>query len=169
MKLKNVLKGLRSRYGVEQVNVIAGDRVIFSGSWDSWDMTDVNMILYKQEVEGYEVIKSMVGGYCNRNAFLFVNDPENPETAPASSLREALVAISQQGATRTMFTMTRDNPANSPYPYEIRVAHSIESGRFYIRFDDGYLVAVGVEGALQVLSPINNGAFKIKMGGGCDE
>lgn len=70
MKVKNVIKGYKSQFNVEEVNIISDEKVIFSGTLNGWDLTSVNMIDYKKQVENMEVVKSMV--FNHRKIFIFV-------------------------------------------------------------------------------------------------
>ena len=72
MKVKNVIKGLLQQYKLEEINIIAfdEDRVIYSGTVDGWKATDVDMILYKREVENRETRKRLI--FNNRKAFIFI-------------------------------------------------------------------------------------------------
>lgn len=74
MKVKNVLNGLKRQYNLEEINIISPERVIYSGSFDGWKATDVDMILFKKKVENLEVEKRLI--FNNRKAFLFVPDLE---------------------------------------------------------------------------------------------
>lgn len=73
MKVKNVIKGLANQYTLEEINIIGSDRVIYSGSVNGWKATEVDMILYKREVENMEVINRIM--FNNRKAFIFVGNP----------------------------------------------------------------------------------------------
>ena len=72
MKVKNVIKGLLQQYKLEELNVISleEDKVIYSGAVDGWKATDIDMILYKREIENREVAKRLV--FNNRKAFIFI-------------------------------------------------------------------------------------------------
>ena len=72
MKVKNVMKGILQQYRLEEVNIISlnEDRVIYSGTVDGWKATDVDMILYKREIENREVSKRLV--FNARKAFIFI-------------------------------------------------------------------------------------------------
>lgn len=70
MTVKNVLKGLMSKYALEEINIIQPDKVIYSGSVDGWKATSVDMILYKKEVEKSEVYDRLI--FNSRKAFLFI-------------------------------------------------------------------------------------------------
>lgn len=70
MKVKNVLAGLQKQYALEEINIISEEKVIYSGSMDGWKTTEVDMILYKKEIENREVVKRMI--FNNRKAFLFI-------------------------------------------------------------------------------------------------
>ena len=70
MTVKNVLKGLMSKYSLEEINIIQPDKVIYSGSVDGWKATSVDMILYKKEIEKSEVYDRLI--FNGRKAFLFV-------------------------------------------------------------------------------------------------
>ena len=72
MKVKNVIKGLLREYKLEEITIIQLDenKVIYSGGVDGWRATDVDMILYKREVENMEVNNRIM--FNHRKAFLFV-------------------------------------------------------------------------------------------------
>ena len=72
MKVKNVIKGLLREYKLEEITIIqlTENKVIYSGSVDGWKATDVDMILYKREVENMEVNNRIM--FNHRKAFLFV-------------------------------------------------------------------------------------------------
>lgn len=70
MKVKNVIKGYKSQFSIDEVNIISDEKVIYSGTLDGWDLTDVDLILYKKQVENMEVVKSMV--FNHRKIFIFV-------------------------------------------------------------------------------------------------
>lgn len=70
MKVKNVIKGYKTKFNIEEINVISSEKIIYSGSMNGWDMTDVDMISYKKQVENMDVVKSMM--FNNRKLFLFV-------------------------------------------------------------------------------------------------
>lgn len=70
MKVKNVLKGLLQKYDLQEINIIEPERVIYSGTVDSWKATDVDMILYKKKIEETEVADKLI--FNNRKAFIFI-------------------------------------------------------------------------------------------------
>lgn len=72
MKVKNVIKGLLQKYNLEEINIISlsDDKVIYSGTVDGWKATEVDMILYKREVENKEVNKRLI--FNHRKAFIFI-------------------------------------------------------------------------------------------------
>lgn len=72
MKVKNVIKGLLQQYKLEEINIISfdEDKVIYSGAVDGWKATDVDMVLYKREIENREVAKRLI--FNNRKAFIFI-------------------------------------------------------------------------------------------------
>lgn len=70
MKVKNVIKGLCKEYAIEEINIISDEKVIYSGTVNGWTATDVDMILYKREIENREVIKQMM--FNRRKAFIFI-------------------------------------------------------------------------------------------------
>jgi len=70
MKVKDVLKGLQSKYDLQEINIIEPDRVIYSGTLDGWKATSVDMILYKKKIESQEVEHKII--FNNRKAFLFI-------------------------------------------------------------------------------------------------
>ena len=71
MKVKNVINGYKNQFNIEEVNIISSDKVIYSGSIEGWILTDIDMILYKKQVENMEVIKNML--FNHRKIFIFVN------------------------------------------------------------------------------------------------
>lgn len=74
MKVRNVIRGLKNEYGcgLEEINIIADDRVLYSGSVHGWDNTDVDMLDYKEKVMEMEVTKRIMFNY--RKAFIFVRE-----------------------------------------------------------------------------------------------
>lgn len=70
MKVKNVIKGLLQKYELEEINIITPERVVFSGKYEQWKETSVDMVLYKKAVENCEVIDKMM--FNNRKAFIFI-------------------------------------------------------------------------------------------------
>lgn len=70
MKVKNVLKGLLQKYALEEINIIAEEKVVYSGTVDGWKATEVDMVLYKKTIENTEVQKRLI--FNNRKAFLFI-------------------------------------------------------------------------------------------------
>ena len=59
MKVKNVLSGLQSQKKIKEIHILSEDKVIFSGPIDSWKATDVDMILYKREIESQDIKKRL--------------------------------------------------------------------------------------------------------------
>lgn len=55
MKVKNVINGMTKYYALDEINIITPSKVIFSGKYEQWKATDVDMILYKKVVENSEV------------------------------------------------------------------------------------------------------------------
>ena len=51
MKVKNVIKGLLQKYALEEINIIAEEKVVYSGPVDGWKATEVDMILYKKPLK----------------------------------------------------------------------------------------------------------------------
>lgn len=70
MKVKNVIKGMLQKYALEEINIIAEEKVVYSGPVDGWKATEVDMILYKKTIENTEVQKRLI--FNNRKAFLFI-------------------------------------------------------------------------------------------------
>lgn len=70
MKVKNVIKGLLSQYNLEEINIISTDRILFSGKYENWKTPDLDMTLFKKQVENLEVMNKMI--FNNRKAFIFV-------------------------------------------------------------------------------------------------
>ena len=72
MKVKNVIKGLKKEYNLEEINIIATSKVLYSGSLDGFAYPEIDMILFKKQVENLEVIDRMM--FNGRKAFIFVPD-----------------------------------------------------------------------------------------------
>lgn len=72
MKVKKVLAGLQKEYELEEINIISPTKVIYSGTLTGWKATEVDMILYKKQVENLEVLDRMM--FNRRKVFLFVPD-----------------------------------------------------------------------------------------------
>jgi hypothetical protein len=72
MKVKNVIKGLLQEYKLEEITIIqlSANKVLYSGTVDGWKATEVDMILYKREVENMEVDNRIM--FNHKKAFLFV-------------------------------------------------------------------------------------------------
>ena len=72
MKVKNVIKGLMQEYKLEEINIIqlSENKVIYSGAFEGWKATEINMLLYKREVENMEVVNRII--FNHRKAFIFV-------------------------------------------------------------------------------------------------
>lgn len=72
MKVKNVINGLSKEYKLEEISIISlgENKAIYSGTVDDWKVTDVDMILYKKEVENMEVKNRIM--FNRRKAFIFV-------------------------------------------------------------------------------------------------
>lgn len=72
MKVKKVLQGLTREYKLEEVNIIsmADNKVLYSGTAEGWKATELDMVLYKKEVENMEVLNRIM--FNHRKAFLFV-------------------------------------------------------------------------------------------------
>lgn len=80
MKVKNVIKGLQSRYNLEEITIIDSDRVCFSGDIEKWTTPDKDMTFYKRDIMEREVITKLI--HCNKKAFIFVGNPcENHQPA----------------------------------------------------------------------------------------
>lgn len=73
MKVKNVIKGLLQEYDLQEVTIIGDERIVFSGSPAQWNFTDIDMILYKKDIENREVIHRMM--FNNSKAFIFIGNP----------------------------------------------------------------------------------------------
>lgn len=73
MKVKNVINGLLKKYDLKEINIIDKDKVIYSGSVQGWKVTDVDMILYKRQVENMEVLQRIMFNF--EKAFIFVGNP----------------------------------------------------------------------------------------------
>lgn len=72
MKVKNVIKGLLKEYALEEITIITPSKVAFSGNYNQWKTTSVDMVLYKREIENSEVVNRMI--FNNRKAFIFIAD-----------------------------------------------------------------------------------------------
>lgn len=73
MKVKNVINGLIKEYKLQEITIIDSDKIVYSGTPGYWKETDVDMILYKKEIEEREVIKRLM--FNGRKAFIFIGDP----------------------------------------------------------------------------------------------
>lgn len=73
MKVKNVINGLLKKYDLKEINIIDKDKVIYSGSVEGWKVTEVDMILYKRQVENMEVLQRIMFNF--EKAFIFVGNP----------------------------------------------------------------------------------------------
>lgn len=74
MKLKNVLRGLKREYDLQEINVISygESKVYFSGSVNSWDETGADLIpLKKKIIEESEVSGRIM--FAGRKAFIFIS------------------------------------------------------------------------------------------------
>ena len=75
MTVKKELQGLLSKsprnpYHIEEINIISDQKVIYSGPADGWVETDIDMLLYKKQIENMEVVNRMI--FNNRKAFIFI-------------------------------------------------------------------------------------------------
>ena len=70
MKVKNVIKGLLKEYALEEINIITPSKIAFSGRYEQWKATSVDMIFHKKAIENCEVINRMM--FNNRKAFIFI-------------------------------------------------------------------------------------------------
>ena len=73
MKVKNVIKGILKEYAIQEITIIDTDKVVFSGPPSNWIATDVDLILYKKEVENREVIQRLM--FNHSKAFIFIGNP----------------------------------------------------------------------------------------------
>ena len=73
MKVKNVINGLIKEYKLQEITIIDSDKIVYSGTPGCWKATDIDMILYKKEIEEREVIKRLM--FNRRKAFIFIGDP----------------------------------------------------------------------------------------------
>lgn len=72
MLVKNVINGMYSQYKFEELHIISSvyDRVLFSGTMESWKNVDEDMIAYKKDIEGKEVLNKIL--FNKRKLFLFI-------------------------------------------------------------------------------------------------
>ena len=72
MKVKNVINGLLKEYALEEITIIdtSEDKVVFSGTVEQWQKTNVDMIDCKHKVESMEVAKRLM--FNSRKGFLFI-------------------------------------------------------------------------------------------------
>lgn len=80
MKLKNVLRGLKREYDLQEINIISygESKVYFSGSVNSWDETDADLIPLKKKIEELEVSGRIM--FAGRKAFIFISPGKEIET-----------------------------------------------------------------------------------------
>lgn len=73
MKVKNVIKGLRQKYDLQEINIIspAESKVYFSGSIDNWEATADCLLSLKKQVENSEVFERIM--FNGRKAFIFIS------------------------------------------------------------------------------------------------
>lgn len=79
MKVKNVINGLFKEYILEEINIITPSKVVFSGSYNQWKNTSIDMMWYKKAIENSEVDNRIM--FNNRKAFIFI--PEINSYYPA--------------------------------------------------------------------------------------
>lgn len=81
MKVKNVIKGTCNHYNIEELNIIADEKVIYSGTPEGWHKTtDIYMALYIKAVDNMEVTKKLI--FHDRKAFIFVDHAPEVNTDP---------------------------------------------------------------------------------------
>ena len=73
LKVKNVIKGLKAKYDLQEIHIIDETKVIYSGPLSGWNNTDVDMIVYKHRVENMEVLQKLL--FNHKKAFIFVGNP----------------------------------------------------------------------------------------------
>lgn len=72
-KVKNVIKGYRSRFDLEELTIISNEqeKVYFSGSLLQWDgVVDIYLLNQKKEIENSQVLKEI--NFNNRKLFIFI-------------------------------------------------------------------------------------------------
>ena len=70
MKLKNVLKGLRNKFDIEEIHILTASSVVFSGTVEKWDNTEQELLEYKYKLENADVVNRMM--FNGRKAFIFI-------------------------------------------------------------------------------------------------
>lgn len=78
MKVKNVLKGLLKEYDLEEINIITPSKVVFSGRYDHWKMTSLDLIWLKKKIDESEVVNRMI--FNHRKAFIFIPELDSYES-----------------------------------------------------------------------------------------
>ena len=73
MKVKNVIKGLRQKYDLQEINIISPveSKVYFSGTIDNWEATNACLLSLKKQVENSEVFERIM--FNGRKAFIFIS------------------------------------------------------------------------------------------------
>lgn len=71
MKCKKVIDGCRQKYDIEEITILEGHRVHYSGSFDKfYTICDVDMLLYRDQLLKREVEAKTV--FNHRKLFLFL-------------------------------------------------------------------------------------------------
>lgn len=73
MIVKNVLKGLRQKWDLQEINIIspAESKVYYSGTVEGWDNTDKCLLAHKRKVENAEVMERIM--FNGRKVFIFIS------------------------------------------------------------------------------------------------
>ncbi len=70
MTVNNVLKGLLTKYTLEEINILTGEKCVFSGTVEQWRTTDAAMTDYKRKIAQSPVKNRLM--FNNRKVFLFI-------------------------------------------------------------------------------------------------
>ena len=70
MKVKNVIKGLLREYNLEEINIITPSKVAFSGRYEQWKTTSLDMVWFKKKIDESEVVNRMI--FHDTKAFIFI-------------------------------------------------------------------------------------------------
>lgn len=75
MICKNVINGYMKQYGIEEVTIIDGHQVLYSGLFENfWKGCDPEMIVYRNQILKRECQDKTVLG--NRKLFLFIKEEQ---------------------------------------------------------------------------------------------
>ena len=67
-KVKNVIRGLKTKYALEEMTIFTDENVLYSGKLDAWEHPN-DMAMYAFEV-GERICKKVLM-FNNRKAFIF--------------------------------------------------------------------------------------------------